>query len=98
MRNVNKEELIKAMTIRYGYTKKEATKRLDEVLDVLLHSIPKNGVKLRGFGTFDVVERQAKTFNNPNTKELTYVPKRKVVTFIPSDRMKNMVNDSDTHG
>lgn len=95
---MNKAEIINAMSVRYGHTKKESTRRIDEVLDVLLHSIPKNGVKLRGFGTFDVVERKAKTFNNPNTKVRTYVPQRRVVTFIPSDRLKDMVNDSgDTH-
>lgn len=95
---MNKAEIINAMSVRYGHTKKESTRQLDEVLDVILHSIPKGGVKLRGFGTFDVVERKAKTFNNPNTKESTFIPKRRVVTFIPSDRLRNMVKDSgDSH-
>lgn len=96
---MNKADIINVMSVRYGCTQKEAARQLDQILDVITYGIKKDGVvKLRGFGTFNVVERQAKTIINPKTKERTYIPKRKVVTLNPSEKLKKAIqNGGDIH-
>lgn len=93
---MNKEELVNAISMRYGHTRKEATKQLDQILDIIAYILPKEGsVKIRGFGTFNVVERKAKTMINPKTKARTHIPKRNILTFTPSKQLKN---DIQEHG
>ncbi len=41
-------------------------------------------VQLIGFGTFSVVEKEARTGINPQTKEKIQIPARKVVKFKPA--------------
>jgi DNA-binding protein HU-beta len=91
---VNKAELVNAISMRYGYTRKEATKQLDQILDVIIHVLPKYGsIKIRGFGTFNIVERQEKTMINPKTKEHTRIPRRNILTFTPSKQLKNDIQE-----
>lgn len=87
---VNKQELIEAIIMRYGYTKREATKQLDQILDIIAYELPRKGtIKIRGFGTFSIIERKEKIMTNPNTGDKVKVPKRNVVAFIPSAKLKD---------
>lgn len=91
---MNKTELVRAISMRYGYTHKKAAEQLDQILDVIIHVLPKYGsIKIRGFGTFNIVERQEKTMINPKTKVRTYVPKRNFLTFTPSKQLKKDIQE-----
>jgi DNA-binding protein HU-beta len=51
-------------------------------------------VKLVGFGTFSVQEKEATTARNPrNPEEIIEVPAKKVVKFKISKKLKELLND-----
>ena len=71
---------------------------LDVIVDVFCNSIEKalkNGknVELRGFGTFFVKKIKEKySARNPKTGELIYVPKKNIVRFRASKKLKDFIN------
>jgi DNA-binding protein HU-beta len=79
---MNKAELISAIAEKSGLSKVNSKKALDAFTSSVAKSL-KNGdrVSLVGFGTFLVVERQARTGINPTTKKIIQIPAKKVVKF-----------------
>ena len=51
-----------------------------------------DGIELRGFGTFKVRHRKARTGRNPRTGEPVEVPARDVPVFKPSRLLRNRVD------
>ncbi len=86
---MNKNELISAIAENAGLTKVDAKKALDGFISVTTDTL-KNGEKIAliGFGTFDVVERQARVGLNPKTKEKIQIPAKKVIKFKPGADLK----------
>ena len=57
---MNKTELIAAITEKTGFTKKDAEKALNSVVDVITESLTKGEkVQIVGFGSFEVKDRPA---------------------------------------
>lgn len=50
-------------------------------------------VTVRGFGSFTVVERKARSGRNATTGERIEIPARMAVKFRPSKALRAMVND-----
>jgi DNA-binding protein HU-beta len=91
---VNKTQLIEAVAEKAELTKKDATKAVDAVFEVIQNSLA-NGdkVQLIGFGNFEVRERAARTGRNPQTGEVIEIPPSKVPAFKPVKQLKETVNN-----
>ncbi|MCP5046930.1 MAG: hypothetical protein GY940_07140, partial [bacterium] len=48
-------------------------------------------VVFSNFGTFKVIQRREKRVINPNNKEKIVIPSRKIVKFLPSKNLKDIV-------
>lgn len=78
-----------------GLSKREAADIVDTTLELLKKTLEQGEkVKLSGFGNFSVRFKNARVGRNPATKEPMTISKRHVVTFKPSPRLKELVNDS----
>ena len=63
---MNKTELIAAITEKTGFTKKDAEKALNSVVDVITESLVKGEkVQIVGFGSFEVKARPERVARNP---------------------------------
>ncbi|MBO8178276.1 MAG: HU family DNA-binding protein [Bacillus sp. (in: Bacteria)] len=91
---MNKTQLIEAVAEKAGLIKKDATKAVDAVFEVIQNSLA-NGdkVQLIGFGNFEVRERAARTGRNPQTGEVIEIPASKVPAFKPGKQLKETVNN-----
>lgn len=77
-----------------GLSKREAADIVDTTFELLKNTLAKNEkVKLSGFGNFTVRYKKARVGRNPASKEQMTITERHVVTFKPSPRLKEMVND-----
>lgn len=90
---MTKAELIAAIAEKGDYSKKEAEKALNSVIDTITDSL-KSGdkISLVGFGTFEVRSRSEKTAINPRTKEKIVVPAKKVPAFKAGKALKDAVD------
>ncbi len=79
---MNKTELVNAVAEKAGLTKVDAKSAIDATIAAIGEALAQNDrIALVGFGTFAVVEKEARTGINPRTKEKVEIPARKVVKF-----------------
>lgn len=85
---MNKTDLINEISAKAGLNKVNAKNALEATLDAISNALAKDEkVALIGFGTFSVVEKEARTGINPRTKEKIEIPARKVVKFKPGSEL-----------
>ena len=65
-----------------------------DLLDHLSLSLSEgNRIEIRGFGSFDLNERPARTGRNPKTGERVQVPAKKVPHFKPGKELRERVDN-----
>ena len=63
---------------------------LDIIMDCLKDGVP---VSLYGFGSFKVYKKKAKEVYIPGTKQKVQLAERYAVKFVPSKKLKTLVED-----
>ena len=82
---MNKTDLVNEIAAKAKLNKVDAKAALDAVLESIAQALSNDDkVQLIGFGTFSVMEKEARTGINPRTKENIEIPARKVVKFKPA--------------
>lgn len=90
---MNRQELITEISNRTELNKKDTENVVATFIDVIKESLIKGEkISLSGFGTFDVVERAARTARNPKTGESIEVGASKSPKFKPAKALKESVN------
>jgi len=81
---MNKTELIDAIAEESGLSKVDSKKALNAFLSTVSNELKKGGkITLVGHGTYQVVEKSARTGINPQTKAPIKIPAKKAVKFKP---------------
>ena len=90
---MNKTELVQAIAEKANLTKVDSKAALDATLDAITGAL-KNGEKvaLIGFGTFQVVKKNARQGINPATKQKIKIAAKKVVKFKAGADLAKKVN------
>ena len=88
---MNKADLVKELEKRLG-SRRAAHDALEAVLDTIVREVVRGGkVSITGFGTFDRVERAARTGRNPHTGTSVRIPKAKAPRFRAGTSFKSYV-------
>lgn len=92
---LTKDVLIEMIRDKVGFPVKEAK----EILEIILEEVKtrlEDGkeVKISGFGKWTVKEKRTRPGRNPHTGEKIEISARRVVTFHPSDKMREAINNS----
>lgn len=89
---MNKTELIVAMAEKAGISKKDAEKSLTAFTNIVADTlVDGDRVSITGFGTFEVVERAARTGRNPQTGESIQIQASKSPKFKAGKALKTAV-------
>lgn len=79
-----------------GFSKREAAEIVDEVFSTIKDTLSTGEkLKISGFGNFVVRHKKARTGRNPQTGEEIIISARNVLTFKPSQVLKNQLNGSN---
>lgn len=82
---MNKTDLVNEIAAKAGMSKPAAKAALDATLESIEQALANDDkVQLLGFGTFQMIEKEARMGINPRTKEKIEIPARKVVKFKPA--------------
>ncbi|MXW11076.1 MAG: integration host factor subunit beta [Gammaproteobacteria bacterium] len=74
-------------------TKRDCGPVVDAFLDAVKDTLARgDNIEIRGFGTFKVRHRKARTARNPRTGEAVAVPPRVVPVFKPSRQLSSRVD------
>ena len=80
---LTKEELAKSLRDAHGgLSLRESLELVDAILDAIQEGLLADGkVKIRGFGTFDVMRRKRRMTRHPKTGESVEIPESLTVRF-----------------
>ena len=92
---MNKEDLVDRLEERLG-SKRAALEAVEAVVDVIIREVAAgNKVGITGFGTFERVDRAARTGRNPRTGEAVHIDATAVPKFTPGTNFKVVTADPD---
>ncbi len=91
-RTITKADLVEAVHETVGFSKKVSSEAVEKVFEVMKEALASgDGLKVSGFGKFDVRKKNARRGRNPKTEEGLIIPARTVVTFKASQVLKAVV-------
>lgn len=93
---MNKQDLIQRFADTHQLPVSQASQMLDTVCDMIEEGLVHGeAIKIRNFGTFQVVKRKEKRFINPQTKNSTVLEEVYYPSFKPSKTLKEKVKKGE---
>ncbi|MDA9246394.1 integration host factor subunit alpha [Rhodobacteraceae bacterium] len=93
---ITRIHLSEAVFSEVGLSRYESAQLVESVLEHISNALVKNEVvKISSFGTFSTRNKRARIGRNPKTGAEAEISGRRVITFRPSQRMKDRVNSGN---
>jgi integration host factor subunit alpha len=90
---VTKADIVDHVFEKVGFSKKEATEVVESIFDIVKrHLETGQKVKVSGFGTFVVHDKQPRRGRNPQTGDSIVIRGRRVLGFKASPVLKKSLN------
>lgn len=90
---MNKSEFVEAIANAAEFTKADAAKAVDAMVDVVTNTLKEGDqITLVGFGSFQVKTREARTGRNPRTGEAIQIKASNIPSFKAGKALKDAVN------
>jgi len=90
---MTKADIIEAVYETIGFSKKEAADVVELVFDTMKDTLAAGEkIKISGFGNFVVRGKRARVGRNPQTGDVITISERRVLTFKPSQVLKDSLN------
>jgi integration host factor subunit alpha len=98
MMSLTKADIVERVYKEAGFSKKEAADLVDLVFKVIKDTLSKGEkVKISGFGNFSIRDKATRVGRNPQTGEAMDISARRVLTFKPSQVLKEDVTMRYAH-
>ncbi len=96
--SLTKADIVERVYKEAGFSKKEAADLVDLVFKVVKDTLSKGEkVKISGFGNFSIRDKSTRVGRNPQTGEAMDISARRVLTFKPSQVLKEDVTVRYAH-
>ena len=96
--SVTKADIVEKLHQDLGLSKKEAADTVDLLFKVIKQTLAKGEkVKISGFGNFSIRDKSTRMGRNPQTGENMSIAARRVLTFKPSQILKEDITDRYSH-
>ena len=91
---MTKADIVQVVYSRLGgFSKKESADLVDLVFETMKETLGRGEkIKISGFGNFIVRDKKSRVGRNPQTGEEIEISARRVLTFRPSQVLKNALN------
>ncbi len=90
---MTKAELVVKLANKIKLNRKQAVDVVNAMTQSISDSLARGDrVEIRGFGSFRIRERNARTARNPGSRELVEVPAKKVPFFKAGSELKKIVD------
>lgn len=94
---MTKAELVEKVAESTQLTKKHAELIVNTVFDSIVQSLRAGEkIELRGFGSFRIRKRGARTGRNPKTGAKVAVPPKRIPYFKPGKELRELLNAGDS--
>ncbi|MEI6079534.1 MAG: integration host factor subunit alpha [bacterium] len=90
---MTKADLVNKIFEQMGGTKKDSSDLVEKLFEVIKNILTEGeSVKISGFGNFVVRTKKSRVGRNPQTGESIEISARRVLTFKPSQVLRDSVN------
>ena len=90
---LTKDSLSEGLHVRIGVSMKEARSIIEMLLEEMKMKLETGeDVKISNFGKWSVRKKRARPGRNPHTGEKIEISSRRIVTFHPSDKLRERLN------
>ena len=91
--NLTKNDIARTLSQKTGFSTNLSKKLIDDLIFILLQKIKVKKINLKNIGTFKLIKKKERLGRNPKTKEQFTISARKSVSFIPSKKLSNFINE-----
>lgn len=96
--SLTKADIVERVYKEAGFSKKEASDLVDLVFKVIKDTLARGEkVKISGFGNFSIRDKASRVGRNPQTGEAMEISARRVLTFKPSQVLKEDITGRYAH-
>ncbi len=96
--SLTKADIVERVYKEAGFSKKEASDLVDMVFKIIKDTLAKGEkVKISGFGNFSIKDKNTRTGRNPQTNKPMEISARRVLTFKPSQVLKEDIISRYAH-
>lgn len=96
--SMTKADIVERIYKEAGFSKKEAAELVDLVFKVIKDTLAKGEkVKISGFGNFSIRDKATRVGRNPQTGTAMNISARRVLTFKPSQILKEDITERYAH-
>ena len=93
MAKMYQNDLSQVLVEKHGYTKRKAQAFVSSIVNVIQDGLERDQmVKIKGLGTFKIVDVSARESVNVNTGERLVIQGHSKLSFLPDNAMKELVN------
>lgn len=94
-KTLTKADLVESVFEKVGFSKKESSELVELVFETIKKTLEKGEkIKVSGFGKFEVRQKNPRRGRNPQTGSEIEITARRVLTFKPSQRLKQELAQS----
>ncbi|MDH4467240.1 MAG: integration host factor subunit alpha [Bacteriovoracaceae bacterium] len=96
--SLTKANIVDQIHDELGISKKEAADLVDQVFKIMKETLGKGEkIKISGFGNFIIRDKSTRLGRNPQTGESMNITARRVLTFRPSQILKEDITERYAH-
>jgi integration host factor subunit alpha len=96
--SLTKADIVERIYKEAGFSKKEAAELVDLVFKVIKDTLARGEkVKISGFGNFSIRDKATRVGRNPQTGDAMNISARRVLTFKPSQILKEDITNRYSH-
>lgn len=93
---MTKADLIENVYLKTGFSKKESAEIVEMVFDLIKTTLETGEkIKIAGFGNFVVKDKATRRGRNPQTGDEIAISSRKILSFKPSQVLKQSINGEE---
>ena len=92
-KTLTKAEFVESVYTRIGMSRRDSSEVIELLFEAIKETLARGeAVKVSGFGNFVVREKKARVGRNPQTGKDIEISARRVLTFKPSQVLKDVLN------
>ena len=91
--NIKKENLTENLHKKTGFSLNYSKKLINDLIDVIIDNTKNGNLILKNLGSFKIVHKKERMGRNPKTKEVFLISSRKSISFTPSKKIIDKLNN-----
>jgi nucleoid DNA-binding protein len=92
--NITKNDIVNNLSKKTGFSANLSKKLINDFIEILIQNIRIKSLNIKNIGTFRLINKKERIGRNPHTQKNFVISKRKSLSFIPSKKISNKLNNN----